>query len=50
MKTPTARRTLSISLTALMLVGGLSACKRKKKQAEANEAQAEEESANPEGG
>ena len=35
MKTPSTNRTLSITLTALMLVGGLSACKSKKKQAEA---------------
>ena len=43
MKTPSTNRTLSITLTALMLVGGLSACKSKKKQAEA-------EAAKPPGG
>lgn len=35
MKTLITSRTLSIALTALMLVGGLSACKSKKKKAEA---------------
>lgn len=43
MKTLTTSRTLSIALTALMLVGGLSACKSKKKKAEA-------EAAKPPGG
>ncbi|HEX2615914.1 MAG TPA: hypothetical protein VHL57_00150 [Flavobacteriales bacterium] len=43
MKTLSTNRALSISLTALMLVGGLSACKSKKKQAEA-------EAAKPPGG
>jgi len=35
MRTLSTNRTLSITLSALMLVGGLSACKSKKKQAEA---------------
>lgn len=35
MKTLTTNRTFSLALTALMLVGGLGACKSKKKQAEA---------------
>lgn len=38
MRTMTARRALSITLTAIVLVGGLSACKSKKKQAEADAA------------
>ncbi len=38
MKAFTTNRSLSITLSALMLVGGLSACKSKKKQAEADAA------------
>jgi hypothetical protein len=38
MTTFSTNRTLSITLSALMLVGGLSACKSKKKQAEAEAA------------
>ncbi len=38
MRTLSTNRTLSLTLTALMLVGGLSACKSKKKAAEAEAA------------